>query len=481
MIRPGIDSSWIRTIDGKFTFCGALEECYNSCAKNWKQESTRSQYDRDYNDKILPALKEHDCKSIDEYTIEDFEDAIETITKRGQGKAGDLFVPYAPATLQHFRHLIEVVVTAAADRQFCNHVLWGSCFSLESDFTEQDALRERVLLKKSLTPSQEFQIAEELLTDEAQFGQNMGLLLMFALGLRNGEACGANYGDLKPMGLAPESTVLWVYKSTKAGKRELQSSGKTRNSDRIIPVPEEVERFLLRRRSYLKESLKRDGIPADDEIIDQLPIACVQNNFTVRCSAAQLTAAGRELFRKIGMREYQLAYTEGELNHASDENPLEKDPTAYLFRRNFGTHLHILGLTESEIEYVVGHDIEDLYETRNEFVNEEKLLEIKKKMDQRPILNTSFSKIDIIDTQNQAGAISLSSPQRFYLSSDTLILHFEAEEPSDSLKVVISPLSQSAPIVQQTFVSSKSPQNRRIVNIVNRYHELYQGQKSKGK
>ena len=82
-----------------------------------------------------------------------------------------------------------------------------------------------------------------------------------------------------------------------------------------------------------------------------------------------------------------------------DSLPFEdrKDPTAYLFRRNFGTHLHILGLSEPEIEYVIGHDIDDPYETRNEFVNEEKLFSIKQKMDRRPLVNSDLTQIERID------------------------------------------------------------------------------------
>lgn len=59
---------------------------------------------------------------------------------------------------------------------------------------------------------------------------------MFALGLRNGETCGANYGDIKPMLLHPECKVLWVFKSTVIGSNIVKSSGKTRNADRIIPI-----------------------------------------------------------------------------------------------------------------------------------------------------------------------------------------------------------------------------------------------------
>ena len=50
-------------------------------------------------------------------------------------------------------------------------------------------------------------------------------------------------------------------------------------------------------------------------------------------------------------------------------------------------------MSEPEIEYVIGHDIDDPYETRNEFVNEEKLFAIKQKMDRRPLVNSDLSQI----------------------------------------------------------------------------------------
>ena len=97
-----------------------------------------------------------------------------------------------------------------------------------------------------------------------------------------------------------------------------------------------------------------------------------------------------------------MTYIDAELQRAANEKQFEKDPSAYLFRRNFGTHLFILGLSEAEIQYVVGHDIEDLYETRNEFVNEERHLEIKQKMEQRPIFNAirTIPTIDVEPKEN---------------------------------------------------------------------------------
>jgi hypothetical protein len=306
----------------------------------------------------------------------------------------------------------------------------------------------------------------------------MGLLLMYALGLRNGEACGANYGDIRPMIHHPECKVLWVYKSTVAGTNILQSSGKTRNADRILPVPDVLEQFLEERRRYLQETVV---FSPDGEIqsVDDLPIACVGDNYVLRCSASQLTSAGRELFRRSKLEEDQLAYIDATLSQTLESGEMtEKDPTAYLFRRNFGTHLHILGLSEAEIEYVIGHDIDDDYETRNEFVNEEKLYEIKLKLDKRPIFNTAFTlqktqEIPLVAGQytpirgDSAQTVSLK------LVSGHIKMNISARETLDRLKIRYTMPSQTDAIRKTSFSYAVPVKYGRTIDIIKKYHEIY--------
>ena len=70
MVRPGIDSRWVREIqkenadmNDKYTFCGALEYRYNQIALYWNGE-TRKKHDRDYNNIILPVLKGYEKRGI---------------------------------------------------------------------------------------------------------------------------------------------------------------------------------------------------------------------------------------------------------------------------------------------------------------------------------------------------------------------------------------------------------------------------------
>ena len=76
---------------------------------------------------------------------------------------------------------------------------------------------------------------------------------------------------------------------------------------------------------------------------------------------------------------------------------LEKEPTAYLLRRNFGTRMYQLGLTDPEIQYVIGHDIEMETVTRAAYRNEEKLYPIYLKMRRRFLLNDTAQEPIVIE------------------------------------------------------------------------------------
>ena len=472
MVRDGIAKEWIRVINGKPTFCGALEDLYDIISRHWNLETTRKNYDRDYNEKILPNLTGHDNKAIGDYTKEDYDEAIRKIISHGKSK--EVFQPYAEGTINHFRYLIQVVVSAAADAGLCENVLWGSVFRDQELETEKNAVLERVTLKKSLTVRQEQHIAELLLQDIVQTGQRMGLLMMFALGLRNGEVCGLNYGDIRPMDGHPECMVLWVYKATIAGTSTLKASGKTRNADRIIPMPEVLVEFLDRRRAYLQHQIT---FPVNEDIqtVDDLPIACVGDRYTERCSAQRLTSAGRELFRTMKeMNEHQLIFMDEALSDEAVSTELrEKDPTAYLFRRNFGTHLHILGLTESEIEYVIGHDIQDAYETRNEFISPEKLYEIKEKLDQRPIFNRSYlTEAPVTVDGTDSRDFSAEHSQTFRVNgAGKAIFQVEACEPGDSL--TLRTKAQGHIVDYELNVTPKDASYDRTIHVLKQYQGLY--------
>ena len=158
-----------------------------------------------------------------------------------------------------------------------------------------------------------------------------------------------------------------------------------------------------------------------------------------------------------------------------DSLPFEdrKDPTAYLFRRNFGTHLHILGLSEPEIEYVIGHDIDDPYETRNEFVNEEKLFAIKQKMDCRPLVNSDLTQIERIDVGERLQLQHTAYVQIPADSAETEI-HITANEPADNIRVRLFSHPQNMRIqLNCRRYNVKGTEYDRFVDTQQQYHKVY--------
>jgi len=159
-----------------------------------------------------------------------------------------------------------------------------------------------------------------------------------------------------------------------------------------------------------------------------------------------------------------------------DSLPFEdrKDPTAYLFRRNFGTHLHILGLSEPEIEYVIGHDIDDPYETRNEFVNEEKLFAIKQKMDCRPLVNSDRSQIGQSVHVGEHLPLQHTTHMQIPAASAETELHITTNEPTDNITVRLSSHPQNMRIkLNCRHYTVKTSEYDRFVDTQRQYHKVY--------
>lgn len=316
--------------NSNLTFCGALEKCYVDIAYYWREKKTRKKNESSYENIILPALEDHDEKRIADYTKEDYEEAIEVIKRKGYTEKGVIH-SYSESSIKNFERLIYYVVFQATVRGYCENVLWGTKFEID-DMNVEDRAAEKVQLKKSLSPNQEKKMAKELLSDITRTGEEVGVLLMLALGTRNGEACGLNYGDIKTLQQFSEDVVAWIYKSTIPDSSTLQSSGKTWNTGRIVPVPQKVARYLEERKQRLERHLEESG-ELGKVCIEDLPIVCKGNmlegkNYEQRASARAVSNAAKEIFKFIEVEGRQLAYIEAELLEDSyGETVNEKDPT----------------------------------------------------------------------------------------------------------------------------------------------------------
>lgn len=463
---------WKCFVGEEHTFYGIYHDYSEDFEEHWKADSTQRSNCLRYCNQIIPLLPNHDETPISAYTQEDYDAVIQALIKRGQDTKGKQYLPYKESTLQDFRRLIYYVVEIAARHGECDNVLWESSLNPEVTTQSEEVKASQALLSKSLTISQEQAVAEALLSNPLQSGQDMGLLLMYALGLRNAEACAVDFGDIKPMQTHPDCPVVWIYKTTGYDTSAGKLGGKTRNADRIIPLPDKVAALIRARRQHMESQLNKS--------VDDYPIVCNNDRWEVRCSARELTNAARALFQSIKMKAVQLASVTEDLQEESespnDSLPFEdrKDPTAYLFRRNFGTHLHILGLTEPEIEYVIGHDIDDPYETRNEFVDEEKLFAIKQKMDGRPLVNSDRSQIGQSIRVGEYLSLQHTAHMQVPASLAETELHITANEPTDNIKVRLSSHPQNMRIqLNCRHYTVKASEYDRFMDTQQQYQNVY--------
>ena len=163
----------------------------------------------------------------------------------------------------------------------------------------------------------------------------------------------------------------------------------------------------------------------------------------------------------------------------------EKDPTAYLLRRNFATHLYILHLNEPEIQYVMGHNMEDAYANRHDYSSEEQLVLIARKMNDRPLFNDVFPaqqaqmlsgekrKVSSCDTS----ALTLQTEERV---EGTLVIHMYTLEPSETINVSVLTSGEELRNAKYCFIPVEKGISR-TVNIVRTYQEAYTKMKNKGK
>ena len=465
MMTKYIDDTWVREIyqnnEKEYTFCGALEYRYNHVAMYWNAQ-TRKKHEREYNNVILPALKGHNEKSIREYTKEDYEEAIECIKEKGYEEAG-VRRQYAESSIRNFETLIYYVVFQASAYGLCNNVLWGTQFVI--DVTgETEELETRVTVKKSLSVAQEKALVSEIMNDIREDGEYVALLLMWGLGLRNAEACGLNYGDIKPIDGHPDCYVAWIYKSTKVKTNELQSGGKTYNTGRIVPVPKKIIAFLNERKETIQKIAYGQGKQSLN--IAELPICCKgeldidSDNYFNRCKADDVSLAAHSIFEAAKISSKQLAYLDAELSAGNTAAILkEKDPTAYLLRRNFATQMCALGLNYAEMQYLMGHNVEDAYESRNEFVDSERIFAMYQKLQERELLNDKKS-----DSNKTEICIR---------KDETAKIHISVKEATDRIDVTVKHPGNSDTFEIKWYAGTEKTAYNRTINILDFYHELY--------
>lgn len=454
-------------IGGKFTFAGVLVEYYDEIFARCN-ENTRSEYNSTYNTYILPHFLD---RPIEEFTAEDCEAAISENCSR---KA------FSESTLVRHRYLIRTVFDKAVEKNLCSDVMFGTAFSLltkSSLSEEREKLAKQGRVQKSLETSEEIALFERIMVDPTQDGSKMGLALMFALGLRNGEACAMRFSAIREMENCPGRYCAWVTSSTEGRTNKVKAGGKTRNAPRKIPVCAKLLTLLQKRKEYLQQQVDEGNLVIKEgKSIEDLPIVC-RKDYVTSLTAEQLSAEGRAVLKEIKFSGAQLANIELELREDAkfEMHMIEKDPTAYLLRRNFGTKLHALMLNHYEIQYIMGHEMEDEDAYRRDYSDDEILLKIARKMDRHPVLGDKTYE----ETQHLSGKkrmLALQDVSSVVIEVEDapagmLSLYLTSMEPYDDVSVSVIYDDGTEQKVSEFYTETEEYEASDMVNVLKAYHD----------
>ena len=493
-----LDIFYAARVMGDLTFWGVLSDHYEEIFPRCN-ENTLREYALTFNHSILPELGNI---PIAECTDEKLDSTLEKLQSKKE---------YAPGTVERFGYLMRSVVGFAVKMGYCADTLFGTPLVNEKKASKDELMSNELQQnRKSLSPSEEVQVLDKLLVPvEKTSGTNVGLLCMLALGLRNHEACGLTFEAIRKLKEGSDIYVAWIYESTAGKTSNLQTSGKTRNMARKIPLYPSFAEYLLDLKAYRQRQIDQGEIVLEEgESLDTLPIVWKKSNFKQHCTSDLLTTAGRALLfdidfeqdRILALRNAATEKVEEEAEEAEeiaemddaieDESVSLKDPTAYLLRRNFGTHLAILGFSDEKIAYLMGHKLEAEGLTRNMFSNEDRLEEIFYSLNKRPLFGSDCDPESraTLSSSNQNIALSNVTDAKVNVQSSseeiTAKLRLSAKELATQTKVIFRKPS-GAPPIQLILDKYPKPMNANggplSVNILKIYQEEYRIAKGKKK
>lgn len=413
------------TPDNKLNFIGTVIRYFDIFTKDFNDE-TKNTYIRDYNNRIFPMI--HPGKPIEEYDETYINELLENIRKVYSYNDMTIYSRYHHLLTDPCEEYYKDLSHSSSDNPF-----WGAAYKFNK-FPDDDDINSTLMrIPKSLTLSQEYAASKILLNPASDNGILIGLATMLCCGIRNNEAAGLNFGDISEMVYHPKYYTLKITRTSIIDSNKRKAGGKTRNAPRRLVLFKKFSDFIQARKTYLCSII---SFPYTDKhntfnTIDDLPVACRGTNYTTPCSASDLTRAGKIFLRdKLKMREQQISGLSYLIQH--DYDSIEKDPTTYLFRRNFATHLYTLGFPIEWCQYYMGHLIENDIIKRSDFNDEEFLYQMALLLENHPLNKENKPSKEII--------IPSSKSSRYFIS-------IENKELDDPLSINIKCSHGSADII----------------------------------
>ena len=388
MPYPLSNTSWPVMIDQKLTFFGVLVKYYDEIGKKYSlSPNTNEQYAKQCEKYIIPRLND---RPLENYSAEDLDKVILDI-RSSESRC-------AEATVQIYRRHILRVIEMAVGYEGMRDPLFGVVF-MPPTTPKHVENSEKKTLPRSLTVQQQCAIGKAIYSS-AEEGKNIDLMVEFEAGLRPKETAGLSFGDFV---YQDGFGVAALHNSTIGQGHTRHTKMKTKNSYRKAIFSEKASKIIAKHRYKICDLLSTCTVGDYDHTLEisNTPIAGMDDNPTMPRSSVQVSKDYRALLRDIGFDEddYLAAcrivaseeFSEAE-KHATPEElgfAKVKSPTVYINRRQICTDMHIVGCTPEEIQYLMGHKIENPAVDRRYYNNGDELKKLADKLNKRPSVNES--------------------------------------------------------------------------------------------
>ena len=457
-----------KTPSGEMNFIGATIEYFDK-ANQRVQDINKEAYIRDYENNIFPEIDR--SIPIDEYDDIAVADLIHRIQLKHE---------FQDTTIEsRVRNLFnKTIKTHAENVEAAKNFGWGRAisFTLENS-DESDVESAKLRIRKSLTPEEEKKAFNLLVKDPSeQEGEEVGLTIMFLLGARNNEVVALNFGDLIEMVEHEGKYYAQIYETVTRNSSSLKAGGKTLNAPRNLPVMDVLAKYILKRKDFVSKNVSFPLVNAKGETynnINELPIACKKDLYAERLNSNDLSKAGKEFLRnRMQMKERRVSGLSLCMvdDYGTDEYINEKDVTTYLFRRNMATRLYYLGLTISQCQYYMGHDIENTLLKRSDFSDEDFLYELFTLINEHPFNNSENG--DVLFDGTQVSKNNISSAQiKIKTKKDKLVeVNIKSNEKHDQTVICLNNPKKCVVEVKNRACKNSFPDNTNIRKTINKIY-----------
>lgn len=477
MIMPNIPTDKFPGLayDGSMTFAGIIQAYFTikdatgqnvGISQNWS-DSKAAQHQRDYVRRILPAINRlyGAQKPMHEFRMETINAILAELVRTHH---------YEDSTEKNYRRLLLYAYNmGVAQNEYQDNIHWDMPEE-DDESNEQSRIQTLTKLRKSFGIEEDLRMLQWFcsLDPTTASGEDIGLALMYFLGVRDNEACGASFGNFKLMPNYPDMAIFTVSNTTSIDSNELKPSGKTINAPRRLPLCILVYQFINARKKVVQHEINagRITLPAGIDSVDKLPLVCRGNRYTCRADTHDISKAGRKLFPQIGIEKSELKWLFDRLMSEDFRDNIldEKDPTPYLLRRNTATRLYHLGFSWEDIQYWIAHDIESVHNLRNFYADEVTLYELGRDYERHPIFSILA---DMLGNSSARSDGITAGAANFNLEAGTpTLLHIVAREPNAPISITAH---SEAPftVAQTAKENNESPEN--LISIDYMLHEAY--------